>query len=120
MVDECRSRVDQALALLAPEAPIDAGDEMKLQAALSASLLYTKGATPEAGQASATALCLAESPGDTEYQLRALWELWVHRNNTAQYAAALPVAQKFYTLALRHSDAPTLPLPSRPVLPSTH
>jgi tetratricopeptide (TPR) repeat protein len=120
MVDECRSRVEQALALLAPEAPIDARDEMKLQAALSASLLYTRGATPEAGQASATALCLAESLGDTEYQLRALWELWVHRNNTGGYAAALAVAQKFYTLALKHADPATLPIADRMIGTSYH
>src|SRR5207248_5492927 len=46
MVEECRNRVEQALARLGREAPIYARDEMKLQAALSASLLYTKGATP--------------------------------------------------------------------------
>jgi tetratricopeptide (TPR) repeat protein len=120
MVDECRSRVEQALALLAPEAPIDTRDEMKLQAALSASLLYTKGATPAAGQASATALRLAESLGDTEYQLRALWELWVHRNNTGEYATALAVAQKFYSLALKHADPATLPIADRMIGTSYH
>ena len=51
MVDECRSRVEQVFASLAREAPIDARDEMKLQAALGASLLFTKGAIPAARQA---------------------------------------------------------------------
>jgi predicted ATPase/DNA-binding winged helix-turn-helix (wHTH) protein len=120
MVDECRSRVEQALALVARETPIDARDEMKLQSALSASLLYTKGATPAAGQASATAMRLAESLGDTEYQLRALWELWVHRNNTGEYAAALAVAQNFYSLALKHADPATLRIADRIIGTSYH
>jgi predicted ATPase len=120
MVDECRSRVEQALALVAPETPIDARAEMKLQSALSASLLYTKGATPAAGQASATAMRLAESLGDTEYQLRALWELWVHRNNTGEYAAALAVAQKFYSLALKHADPATSRIADRMIGTSYH
>ncbi len=120
MVEECRAGVERALAWLAHEAPVDARDEMKLQAGLSSSLLYTKGATPEAGQASATALRLAESLGDTEYQLRALWELWAHGNVTREYAAALAVAQKFYTLALRRADPGTLLTADRMIGTSYH
>ncbi|MEA2847007.1 MAG: hypothetical protein QOG78_2288, partial [Rhodospirillaceae bacterium] len=97
MVDECRSRVEQVFASLAREAPIDARGEMKLQAALGASLLFTKGAIPAARQACTAALRLAESLGDTEYQLRALWGLWAHHTNTGELAAALAVAQRFYT-----------------------
>ena len=118
MVEECRSWVEQALASLASSEPTDARGEMKLQAALSASLLFTKGATPEAGQACTTALRLAESLGDTEYQLRALWELWVHRNNTGEYAAALAVAERFYTLALE--DLADLPTADRMIGTSYH
>jgi tetratricopeptide (TPR) repeat protein len=120
MVKECRERVEQALAILAHAGPTDGPDEMKLQAGLSASLLYTRGATPEARQASATALRLAESLGDTEYQLRALWELWVHRNNTGEYTAALAVAEKFHTLALKHADPATLPIADRMIGTSYH
>jgi predicted ATPase/DNA-binding winged helix-turn-helix (wHTH) protein len=120
MVEECCSWVEQALANLAPAERTDARAEMKLQAALSASLLFTKGATPEVGQASATALHLAESLGDTEYQLRALWELWVYSVNTGEYAAALAVAQKFYALALVHSDPADLPTADRMIGTSYH
>ncbi len=120
MVEECRAGVERALAWLAREAPVDARDEMKLQAGLSSSLLYTKGPTPEAGQASATAFRLAESLGDTEYQLRALWELWAHGNVTREYAAALAVAQKFYTLALRRADPGTLLTADRMIGTSYH
>jgi predicted ATPase len=120
MVGECRRRVEQALALGAGDAPMNARDEMKLQAALSASLLYTKGATPEAREASTTAIRLAESLGDTDYQLRALWELWVHSNNAFECAAALGVAQEFHALALKLADPATLQTADRMIGTSYH
>jgi len=119
MMEECRSRVEQALASVR-EAPIDARGEMKLQAALGASLLFTKGAVPAAGQACTAALRLAESLGDTEYQLNALWETWIHRTNTGEHAAALAVAQKFHTLALEHADPAVLPIADRMIGMSYH
>jgi predicted ATPase/DNA-binding winged helix-turn-helix (wHTH) protein len=120
MVDECRSRVEQVFASLAPEAPIDARGDMKLQAALGASLLFTKGAIPAARQASTAALRLAESLGDTEHQLSALWELWVHHTNTGELAAAFAVAQRFHTLALEHADPAILPIADRMMGMSYH
>jgi predicted ATPase len=120
LVDECRSRVEQVFASAAREAPIDAHGEMKLQAALGASLMYTKGAIPAVRQACTAALRLAESLGDTEYQLRALWELWAHHTNTGELAAALAVAQRFYTLALEHGDPATLPIADRMMAMSYH
>jgi predicted ATPase/DNA-binding winged helix-turn-helix (wHTH) protein len=120
MVDECRSRVEQVFASAAREAPIDAPGEMKLQAALGASLMYTKGAIPAVRQACTVALGLAESLGDTEYQLRALWELWAHHTNTGELAAALAVARRFNTLALEHSDPATLPIANRMMAISYH
>jgi predicted ATPase/DNA-binding winged helix-turn-helix (wHTH) protein len=120
MVEECRSRVEQVFTSLAREASIDVRSEMKLQAALGASLLFTKGAIPAARQASIAALGLAESLGDTEHQLRALWELWVHHTNTGELAAALAVAQRFYTLALEHADPATLSIADRMMGMSYH
>jgi predicted ATPase len=120
MVDECRSRVEQVFASAAREAPIDARGEMKLQAALGASLLFTKGAIAAARQACTAALRLAESLGDTEYQLKALWELWAQHTNTGDLAAALAVARRFYTLALEHADPTTLPIADRMMAMSYH
>jgi predicted ATPase/DNA-binding winged helix-turn-helix (wHTH) protein len=120
MVDECRSRVEQVFGLPACEAPIDARSEMKLQAALGASLLYIKGAIPAVRQACIAALQLAESFGDAEYQFRALSELWAHHTNTGEFAAALALAQRFYTLALEHADPATLPIADRILSISYH
>ena len=46
MIDECRRRVEQVFASPARGTPIDARGEMKLQAALGASLMFAKGAIP--------------------------------------------------------------------------
>jgi hypothetical protein len=93
---------------------------MKLQAALGASLLFTDGATLAAGQACVAALHLAELLGETEHQLRALWAIWIHRTKTSEHAAALAVAQKFYTLALEHADPAALPIADRMIGLSYH
>jgi len=49
-----------------------------------------------------------------------LWEIWVHRTNTGEHAAALAVAQRFYTLALEHADPATLPIADRMIGVSYH
>jgi predicted ATPase len=120
LVEECRSRVQQALTRRAREAPTDARGEMKLQAALSISLFFTQGATFDAGEACSAALRLAQAHGDSEYQLLALWELWVYRNNRGEYAAALTVAQQFYALSLEHSGAADQPVADRMLGTSYH
>ena len=104
LLEECRGWVVQALSALGPAANRDSRREMQLQAALGASLLFTNGSTSEIERACTTAFRLAESLGDTEYQLRALWGLWVYRNHCGEYSAALAVAQRFYTLAREHAD----------------
>jgi len=119
MMEECHSRVEQALTLVG-EAPIDARSEMKLQAALGASLLFTKGAVPAAGRACTVALRLAESLGDADYRLNALWQTWIHRTNTGGHTAALAIAQKFHTLALEHAAPAVLPIADRMIGMSYH
>jgi predicted ATPase len=76
LIEECRDRVERAVASPGGEAGRDARCEMKLRAALGASLRYTRGAVPEVGTAWTRALEIAGSLGDVEYQLRALWGLW--------------------------------------------
>src|ERR1700740_3748920 len=63
LMEECRGRVEQALAVLATIAEPDARQEMKLLAALGASRLYTRGGVPEVASAWTRALELAESLG---------------------------------------------------------
>jgi predicted ATPase len=101
LLDECRSRVHRALAALATGGTRDRREEMRLHAALGAS-------TPEAremGEALAKALDIAESLGDSEYQLRALRGLYFYYIGRNRYREAQPFAQKFHDVAAKGVDA---------------
>jgi hypothetical protein len=75
-MEECRGRVERALAAIAAGAGRDARREMQLHAALATSLMYTRGAVSEIEAVGTKAFEIAESLGDAEYQLRSLWGLW--------------------------------------------
>jgi predicted ATPase/DNA-binding winged helix-turn-helix (wHTH) protein len=104
LLEECRGRVEQALAALATVAERDARQEMKLLAALGASRLYTRGGVPEVASAWTKALGLAESLGDPEYQKRCLWGLWSFHVNGVDYQTALSLARRFASLAATSPD----------------
>ena len=104
LLEECRRRVEQALAALATVAEPDARQEMKLLAALGASRLYTRGGVPEVASAWTKALELAESLGDLEYQKRSLWGLWSFHVNGVDYRTALSLAHRFASLVATSLD----------------
>jgi predicted ATPase len=104
LMDECRGRVERALAAIEAGAGPDSQREMKLLAALGTSLVYTRGAIPEISAVGSKALEIAERLGDAEYQLRSLWGLWNFYTNSGLHQFALTLAQKFYTLAASRSD----------------
>jgi predicted ATPase len=104
LLEECRGRVEQALAVLATIAEPDARQEMKLLAALGASRLYTRGGVPEVASAWTKALELANSLGDPEYQKRALWGLWSFHVNGVDYRTSLSLAHRFASLAANSLD----------------
>jgi predicted ATPase/DNA-binding winged helix-turn-helix (wHTH) protein len=120
LVQECRGRVERALASLPPEASRSARQEMKLYAALGASLLLSKGPMPETETVWAKALKIAERLGDTEHQLRALCGLWVCRLNRGEFRVALTLAQRFYSLAEDRGDPADLPIGDRIIGTSLH
>jgi predicted ATPase len=98
--EECRSWVKQALGALGIGGTQDPRQEMRLHAALDGSTPEV----PEVGAAFTKALDIAESLGDSEYQLRALQGLYFFHAVSSRYRFALPVAQKFYDLAASKSD----------------
>ncbi len=104
LLEECRRRVEQALAALTTLAEPDARQEMKLLAALGASRLYTRGGVPEVASAWTKALELAKSLGDLEYQKRSLWGLWSFHVNGVDYRTALSLAHEFACLATTSLD----------------
>ncbi|MGA2996597.1 ATP-binding protein [Bradyrhizobium sp.] len=104
LMEECSGRVERALAAIDAGTGRDSRHEMRLRAALTASLMYTKGAVSEVGTAGQKALKIAESLDDAEYQLRSLWGLWSFRLNCGEQVAALSLAERFYTLAAKRSE----------------
>jgi predicted ATPase len=104
LMEECRGRFERALAAIAAGADRDARREMQLHAALATSLMYTRGAVSEIGEAGTKAFEIAESLGDAEYQLRSLWGLHSLCTSGGRHCVALTLAQRFYTLAARRSD----------------
>jgi len=104
LIDECRGRVEQALSHVASRSSRDTRCEMQLDTALGLSLFHTKGPVRETGAAWTRALAIAESLGDVEYQLRALWGLWSYRLSSGEYRAALVFARRFRGLTAKPPD----------------
>jgi tetratricopeptide (TPR) repeat protein len=104
LLDECRTRVERALATIKGDEKADARREMKLHAALGESLIYTRGAVPETGVAWTTALEIAENLDDVEYRLRSLWGLWFFHTASSQHRVALPLAKRFCSLPANLPD----------------
>jgi predicted ATPase/DNA-binding winged helix-turn-helix (wHTH) protein len=104
LMEECRYRVERALGASAGGFGEDARSEMRLNTALAASLMYTRGAVLEVGAAGTTALEIAESLDDAEYQLRSLFGLWSFHINSDQQRVALHLAHRFRALAAKRSD----------------
>jgi predicted ATPase len=100
LLEECRGRAKQALGALGTEGTHNAREEMRLHAALGASI-------PEAadmGAAFTKVLKIAESLGDSEYQLRALRGLYFYHTGSGRFRAALPFAQRLHDLAISRAD----------------
>jgi predicted ATPase/DNA-binding winged helix-turn-helix (wHTH) protein len=106
LLDECRGRAEQALAVLSAGERPDPRREMKLHAALAASSwwhaagIYARGGGPELIKA----LEIAESLGDPEYQLRSLYGLYAFHLGIGQFQAALESAQSFRALAVKQHE----------------
>jgi predicted ATPase/DNA-binding winged helix-turn-helix (wHTH) protein len=116
LIEECHSRTGQALGALGIGGTRDPREEMKLQAALGAS---TSEAT-EMAAACTKALDIAESLGDTEYQLRSLSGLYFCHTANGRYGTALAFAQRFHDLATRGWDPNDRLLGERMIGTATH
>jgi predicted ATPase len=106
LINECRHRVEQALAMLGPGERGDDRLAMRLQSARGWSLMYTASPARERGAAWSIALDLAERLGDTDYRLRALWGLWAGHMNNGELDAAQALAARFARTA-RDSTEPS-------------
>ena len=104
LLDECRSRVEQALAALSAGGFDDPRLEMRLLTALSATMIWVRSVGPRLGKISARTFEIAESLGDTEYRLRSLRNLWFFHTHSGQHRVALGAAERFTSLAATRHD----------------
>ena len=110
---ECRSYVERALSHQPPGMDTNMGRDMRLFAALGATLIYTEGPGPKATTALENSLRCAEQLGDTDYQVRALWGLFQVRFNTGEFRNALRLANRLRLLAMNSTDPSDLLLGDR-------
>jgi predicted ATPase/Flp pilus assembly protein TadD len=120
LLDECRVRVERALSNLGSDSTRGTRHEMQLYTALGASLIYTKGSTPETGAAWTNALEIAEKLGDTDGQLRAFRGLWAYHVNRGEYPVSLTLSQRFCGVAADRGDPADLLVGDRMIGTSLH
>jgi predicted ATPase/DNA-binding winged helix-turn-helix (wHTH) protein len=120
LINECRGRIERALATLGPLESGGGRRKMQLYAALGWSMMYTTTTARETGAAWTTALELAEGLGDADYRLRALWGLWAGSVNNGEFPAALALASRFRSLAATMTDPADLPVGDRMIGVSLH
>ena len=106
LLPECYRWSQRAIAALSDMADhesdktqLDAHLEMKLRAALAGSVTAGGGTAAEIESAWTRTLDVAESLGDVDYQLRALFGLWMIRDREA-----LALAQRFASVAATPAD----------------
>jgi predicted ATPase/DNA-binding winged helix-turn-helix (wHTH) protein len=102
--EECRSWVEAALSSLDSVENHGAYDKMRLLAALGGALTYTWASAPEVTKAWKNALAIAESMGNTDYQLRSLWGLWISEKSQGKNRIGLEIAEKFASVAATSDD----------------
>jgi predicted ATPase len=120
LVDECLGRVQQALASLDARPGEDLYRKMRLYGALGWPQMRAIAGVPSGVAAWKTALVIAENLGDVDYQLRALWALWVDSANNAEHQAALALAEKFCALASNTTEPADLNIGDRMRARSLH
>ena len=114
LMDECRGRVERALATFDPEASHRTRRDMKLFAALATAMVFTnRGAQSEIHAAWTSALEIAEGLDDADYQLRALWGVWLACSNNGEHRAALALAERFRSVAEKSTEPADLPIGDR-------
>jgi predicted ATPase len=120
LMAECRAGIERALESLGPPAASATRHGMQLYAGLGLSLMYTIGTVEDSRAALTRALEIAERLDDTDYRLRALWALCVERLNSGVFPEALPLAQKFYSVAASSPNPMDLPIGDRMIALALH
>lgn len=113
LVDECLAAVRRALAALDSTTELRERRTMQLHAALGWPQMHAAAGIQSGAASWRKALDIAERLGDIDYQLRALWALWVDRINSGEPRASLDHAERFCDLAARTGEPADLQIGDR-------
>ncbi len=105
LLDEGLSRVERAIAWLRDQPTPDRRLMMQLYAISGWPQMRAIKGIPSGAAAWREALVLAIELDDVDYQLRAIWALWVDRTNNGEAAEALTLADRFAIVAERAGDS---------------
>jgi predicted ATPase/DNA-binding winged helix-turn-helix (wHTH) protein len=98
LMDECRERIEQAIALSDEKVRRDARRDLRLFSSLAVAHLESTGDASKIDEAWSRTAELAEELNDSEYRIRSLWGLWLGRHFKGDYQGALQIATRFATL----------------------
>jgi predicted ATPase/DNA-binding winged helix-turn-helix (wHTH) protein len=104
LMNECRTRVAQALATLSSKSIDDPRLELKFNHALGAVLLNIEASGTETSTALAKALRIAEELDDTDFTLRVLWCQWCDAHNRGAFREAMDLANRFTEVSTTSRD----------------
>jgi predicted ATPase/DNA-binding winged helix-turn-helix (wHTH) protein len=119
LLTECHRWTEQALLALGEGG--DAGaEEMRLQAALGLSLMFTRGNGEAARLAFSRSLALAEARDDAPQQLRMLALLHTFHHRIGEFRRAMHYAQRGAAIPLALADAASVAVARSPLGSSLH
>jgi predicted ATPase/DNA-binding winged helix-turn-helix (wHTH) protein len=104
LLDECLDWVTKAIAYLDAHPDLDEQRRMKLYTALGWPQMRSTEVPEKGVDAWTAALRIAERLGDIDYQLRAIWAMWVDAINRAEPELGLQFAHRFSTVAAGSTD----------------
>jgi predicted ATPase/DNA-binding winged helix-turn-helix (wHTH) protein len=108
LLETCRDIAERALAAIARAPNSTLREEMQLQAALGASLVYVQGPGEATQRAWTRALEIATEISDRDCQARALWGLWNDGIYRGMPRAAMAFAQRYREAVADRADAANL------------
>ncbi|THV12692.1 ATP-binding protein [Rhizobium rhizophilum] len=104
MLDECFRSVTEAIARVEADPEADERRKMKLYTALGWPQMHSADSPRKGVDAWSEVLKIAEKLGDIDYQLRAIWAIWVDAINRAEPQLGLHFAHRFSSVAAASSD----------------
>jgi tetratricopeptide (TPR) repeat protein len=120
LMDEYRTQVEAALAILRRAPSPDGAIELRLLIALGHAIYHSQGPGPQMAEAFTRGLALAEQFHSTAQQLQAVWGLWAVRSTSGDYPASLVLAEKYAQLAHGFGDEDTALFADRTLALSFH